>query len=409
VKNKLTIKKMNKLITVITVLLFSITSTFAQEVTSPKFGKGLIDIKGKDDSFSMNVSARMQYLTSSSWSESDGAYGSPESNTLVRRARLKFSGFAYNPKLTYKLELGLSNRDISGASAFTSNAPRYILDAYVRWNFYKNFILQAGQGKLPGNIERVISSGNLALVDRSLLNSKFNIDRDLGIQFRHHFKLSENFIVKEIFAVSQGEGRNITKGNLGGHQYTSRVEVLPFGNFKSKGDYKGADLDREETPKLLVGVVYDVNNDAVKTRSNMGSYLETNEGFYQTDINTLFFDTHFKYKGFSLMAEYADRDANEPVARNEDNSLTGDVVNIGNATNIQMGYVMPSNIAITGRYTNINFDSIVSSNNKITQYTLGLSKYVAKHKLKVQTDITYEDSVSSTNKIVYRLQFDIHF
>ena len=400
---------MNKLITIITVLLFSITSTFAQEVTSPKFGKGLIDIKGKDDSFSMNVSARMQYLTSSSWSESDGAYGSPESNTLVRRARLKFSGFAYNPKLTYKLELGLSNRDISGASAFTSNAPRYILDAYVRWNFYKNFTLQAGQGKLPGNIERVISSGNLALVDRSLLNSKFNIDRDLGIQFRHHFKLSENFIVKEIFAISQGEGRNITKGNLGGHQYTSRVEVLPFGNFKSKGDYKGADLDREETPKLLVGVVYDVNNDAVKTRSNMGSYLETNEGFYQTDINTLFFDTHFKYKGFSLMAEYADRDANEPVARNEDNSLTGDVVNIGNATNIQMGYVMPSNLAITGRYTNIDFDSIVSSNNKITQYTLGLSKYVAKHKLKVQTDITYEDSVSSTNKIVYRLQFDIHF
>ena len=400
---------MNKLITIITVLLFSITSTFAQEVTSPKFGKGLIDIKGKDDSFSMNVSARMQYLTSSSWSESDGAYGSPESNTLVRRARLKFSGFAYNPKLTYKLELGLSNRDISGASAFTSNAPRYILDAYIRWNFYKNFTLQAGQGKLPGNIERVISSGNLALVDRSLLNSKFNIDRDLGIQFRHHFKLSENFIVKEIFAISQGEGRNITKGNLGGHQYTSRVEVLPFGNFKSKGDYKGADLDREETPKLLVGVVYDVNNDAVKTRSNMGSYLETNEGFYQTDINTLFFDTHFKYKGFSLMAEYADRDANEPVARNEDNSLTGDVVNIGNATNIQMGYVMPSNLAITGRYTNIDFDYIVSSNNKITQYTLGLSKYVAKHKLKVQTDITYEDSVSSTNKIVYRLQFDIHF
>ena len=400
---------MNKLITVITVLLFSITSTFAQEVTSPKFGKGLIDIKGKDDSFSMNVSARMQYLTSSSWSESDGAYGSPESNTLVRRARLKFSGFAYNPKLTYKLELGLSNRDISGASAFTSNAPRYILDAYVRWNFYKNFTLQAGQGKLPGNIERVISSGNLALVDRSLLNSKFNIDRDLGIQFRHHFKLSENFIVKEIFAVSQGEGRNITKGNIGGHQYTSRIEVLPFGNFKSKGDYKGADLDREETPKLLVGVVYDVNNDAVKTRSNMGSYLETNEGFYQTDINTLFFDTHFKYKGFSLMAEYADRDANEPVARNEDNSLTGGVVNIGNATNIQMGYVMPSNIAITGRYTNINFDSIVTSNNKITQYTLGVSKYIAKHKLKVQTDFTYENSVSSNDKIVYRLQFDIHF
>ena len=397
-------------IKLILITLFLTTySLYGQEVTASKFGKGLLNIQAKDSTFSMNISARMQFLTSSIWSESDDSFGSPESNFLVRRARLKFKGFAYSPKLTYKLELGLSNRDISGANQFTSNAPRYILDAYVRWNFYKNFTLQAGQGKLPGNIERVISSGDLAMVDRSILNSKFNIDRDLGVQLRHHFKLSENFIVKEIFAISQGEGRNITAGNLGGHQYTGRVEVLPFGNFKSKGDYRGADLEREQTPKLLIGVVYDLNNDAVKSRSNQGSYLETTDGFYQTDVNTLFFDTHFKYRGFSIMAEYADRDADDPVAKNSDDSLTGDVVNIGNATNFQMGYVMPSNLSVTGRYTNINFDSIVTSNNKITQYTLGLSKYVAKHKLKVQTDITYEDSVSSNDKIVYRLQFDIHF
>ena len=397
-------------IKLILITLFVMTSSlYGQEVTASKFGKGLLNIQAKDSTFSMNISARMQFLTSSTWSESDDSFGSPESNFLVRRARLKFKGFAYSPKLTYKLELGLSNRDISGANQFTSNAPRYILDAYVRWNFYKNFTLQAGQGKLPGNIERVISSGDLAMVDRSLLNSKFNIDRDLGVQLRHHFKLSENFIVKEIFAISQGEGRNITAGNLGGHQYTGRVEVLPFGNFKSKGDYRGADLEREQTPKLLVGVVYDLNNDAVKSRSNQGSYLETADGFYQTDVSTLFFDAHFKYRGFSIMAEYADRDADAPLARNADNSLTGAVVNIGNATNFQMGYVLPSNLAITGRYTHINFDEIVSSKNKITQYTLGLSKYVAKHKLKIQTDATYENTVASNNKIVYRLQFDIHF
>lgn len=390
-------------------LFVTISSLYGQEVTASKFGKGLLNIQAKDSTFSMNISARMQFLSSSNWSESDDSFGSPESNFLVRRARLKFKGFAYSPKLTYKLELGLSNYDISGANQFTSNAPRYILDAYVRWNFYKNFTLQAGQGKLPGNIERVISSGDLAMVDRSILNSKFNIDRDLGLQLHHHFKLSEKFIVKEIFAISQGEGRNITAGNLGGHQYTGRVEVLPFGNFKSKGDYRGADLEREQTAKLLVGVVYDLNNDAVKSRSNQGSYLETADGFYQTDVSTLFFDAHFKYRGFSIMAEYADRDADAPLARNADNSLTGAVVNIGNATNFQMGYVLPSNLAITGRYTHINFDEIVSSKNKITQYTLGLSKYVAKHKLKIQMDATYENTVASNNKIVYRIQFDIHF
>ena len=402
-------KTMNNFKVSLISLLISTTSLYGQEVGTSKFGKGIFNIKGENDSFSMNISARMQFLTSSTWIESDGGYGSPESNFLVRRSRLKFKGFAYDPKITYKLELGLSNRDISGANEFTSNAPRYILDAYVRWNFYKNFTLQVGQGKLPGNIERVISSGDLAMVDRSLLNSRFNIDRDLGMQLRHHFKLSEKFIVKEIFAISQGEGRNITKGNLGGHQYTGRVEVLPFGNFKSKGDYRGADLEREESPKLLVGVVYDINNDAVKSRSNMGSYLETNEGFYQTDINTLFFDTHFKYRGFSIMAEYADRTADDPIAKNEDNSPTGDVVNVGDAFNFQMGYVLPSNIAITGRYSNVNFDEIVTAKNKISQYTLGLSRYVAKHKLKVQTDVTYQTTATSNDQLVYRLQFDIHF
>ena len=391
------------------VLIFSIFSIKAQEVSTSKFGKGIFNIKGENDSFSMNISARMQFLTSSNWTESDGSYGSPESNFLVRRSRLKFKGFAYSPKLTYKLELGLSNRDISGANEFTSNAPRYILDAYVRWNFYKNFTLQVGQGKLPGNIERVISSGDLAMVDRSLLNSRFNIDRDLGMQLRHNFKLSENFIVKEIFAISQGEGRNITTGNLGGHQYTGRVEVLPFGEFKSKGDYSGADLEREQTPKLLVGVVYDRNADAVKSRSNLGSYLATNEGFYQTDINTFFLDTHFKYRGFSFMAEYADRTADDPIAKNEDNTPTGDVVNVGDAINLQMGYLLPSNLAITGRYTNINFDEIVTAKNKVSQYSLALSKYVAKHKLKVQSDISYQTTSASNDKLVYRLQFDIHF
>ena len=40
----------------------------------------------------------------------------------------------------------------------------------MKWNFYKNFELWFGQAKLPGNRERVVSSGNLQLVDRSILN-----------------------------------------------------------------------------------------------------------------------------------------------------------------------------------------------------------------------------------------------
>ena len=395
--------------TIITLFLFAFISISAQETNAPEFGKGLFNLVGKDSTYTMKVGARMQFLAIGEWQSDDGSLVNPESNFLVRRARLKFDGFAFSPKLKYKLELGLSNRDISGASEFTSNAPRYILDAVIKWNFYENFELWFGQTKLPGNRERVISSGNLQQVDRSLLNSRFNIDRDLGIQLRHHFKLSDNFVVKEMFSIAQGEGRNITTGNLGGHQYTGRLELLPFGNFSSKGDYSGSDLKRESNPKLAIGATYDHNNNAVKNRSNQGSYMFTDDGFYETNINTFFIDAMFKYKGFSFMAEYANRDADDPFAKNADGSLTGDEVQVGNGYNLQTGYLLKNNWEVSGRYTNIDLDKTITGKNPEDQYTLGVSKYIVGHKLKVQSDISYLSIDGGTNELMYRLQFDIHF
>lgn len=395
--------------TLITLFLFTFISMRAQETNAPQFGKGLFNLVGKDSTYTMKVGARMQFLAIGEWQSDDGSLVNPESNFLVRRARLKFEGFAFSPKLKYKLELGLSNRDISGASQFTSNAPRYILDAVIKWNFHENFELWFGQTKLPGNRERVISSGNLQQVDRSLLNSRFNIDRDLGIQLRHHFKLSDNFVVKEAFSIAQGEGRNITSGNIGGHQFTGRLEFLPMGNFTSKGDYSGSDLKRESTAKLALGVTYDHNNNAVKNRSNQGSYMANDVGFYETNINTLFIDAMFKYRGFSLMAEYADRDADDPYAKNSDGSLTGAEVQVGNGFNLQAGYLLDKDWEISGRYTNIDLDQTITGRNPEDQYTLGISKYIVGHKLKVQSDISYLSIDGSNNELMYRLQFDIHF
>ncbi|MFH6602874.1 porin [Maribacter algicola] len=382
---------------------------YAQEKNAPAFGKGLFNLVGKDSSWSMKIGTRMQILTVADWSEgSDGGMSNPQQNFLIRRARLKFDGFAYSPKLKYKIELGLSNRDISGGSEFTRNTPRYILDAVVMWNFYENFELWLGQTKLPGNIERVISSGNLQQVDRSLVNSRFNIDRDVGFQLRHHTLLGKKFLMREKLAFSQGEGRNVTNGNLGGHQYTARLEFLPFGEFVGKGDYSGSDHKREETPKVMFAFNYDTNKNAVKTRSNLGSYMTNDTGFHETDINTFFFDGMFKYSGFSFMWEYADRTADDPIAKNSDGTETGDIVWVGNGLNLQTGYLFKNNVEISGRYTNIELDQITGRNPE-TQYTLGLSKYIVGHKLKVQTDLSYLKVDNGSDELMYRLQLDVHF
>ena len=394
--------------TAISMFIFASLSTNAQNTNAPKFGKGLFNLIGKDSTWSMKVGLRFQTLATSKWDAQNGL-SNPASSMMIRRSRLKFDGFAYSPKLKYKVELGLSNRDQSGASQYTSNAPRQILDAVLKWNFSGNFVLWFGQTKLPGNRERVISSANLQQVDRSLLNSRFTIDRDMGVQLRHHFNLTDTFLVKEIFSMAQGEGRNITKGNLGGHQYTTRLELFPFGDFASKGDYKGSDLKFEQKPKLSLGFAYDFNNNASKTRSNQGSYMTNDVGYFSTNISTLFMDAMFKYKGFSLMAEYADRKADDVFAKNADGTLTGDVVQVGNGLNLQSGYLLSKTVEVSARYTNISLDKVITGKGAENQYTLGLSKYVSGHSLKVQTDLSYTDIGFKTNQLLYRIQVDIHF
>jgi hypothetical protein len=388
---------------------FSYINIQAQTTVDHTFGKGILNVVAADSTWDMKFAARFQTLFIGDFSLNDqGDIQNASSNFLIRRSRLKFDGFIYHPSLTYKLELGLSNRDIGGAIPETNNSSRIIFDAVLKWNFYKNLSIWAGQAKLPGNRERVISSGDLQFVDRSLVNSNYNIDRDIGVQIHNHHQIGEKFVIREIVAISQGEGRNITVGNIGGYDYTARIELLPFGNFTNEGDYFGSDLAREEKPKFSLGATYDIHDRAVRENGNTKAFMRTAEGYFETDINTLFVDFMFKYQGLSIMGEYADKSSTNLFAKGAEGELTGDFVTAGSGLNIQAGYLFPSNFELAGRYTNITPDSELPLG-IIDQYTVGGSKYFVGHKLKVQADISYTQEEKMDDSFMYRLQFDVHF
>ena len=399
----------------VAIILFTLNSQ-AQEISDTSFGKGLINFVAKDSTFSIKFAPRFQVRYNSTWNHNGDLYESTEQNFLVRRSRLKFDGFAYSPKLRYKIELGLSNRDMSGGNEFNRNTPRYILDAVIMWQFAKDWELWAGQTKLPGNIERVVSSGDLQLIDRSLLNSRFTIDRDMGIQIRHKTNLGGDFLMREKFSLSQGEGRNVTEGNEGGLQYTGRIELLPFGTFKSKGDYTQSDLKREEMPKLMLSMTYNYNQGAVRERGFAGDYMVRADGsIYETDQTTIFIDAMYKHNGFSFMGEYAKRTADDEVAKDENGDIILDndgvpkyIVLTGNALNLQAGYLFDNNYEIAARFTTLEFEA-VTGKEPTKQYTLGFNKFVVGHKLKIQSDISYTTLDDESDNITFRVGFDIHF
>lgn len=396
-------------VSILVILGFGITSTFAQHIEGSKLGNGIFNSVANDSTWSMKMGLQLQFQGFTEWERENSSFSEATSGILVRRARLKFGGFIYSPKLTYKLTLGLANKDISGASVYTSSAPRYILDAVIQWNFYENFNLLFGQAKLPGNRELLTSSANLQFVDRSLLNSRYNVDRDLGLQLHHKTYFSDQVLLKESVAISQGEGRNITTGNLGGWMYNARIELFPLGDFKSNGAYSGGDLQREIHPKLALAAGYEYNQNAVKTKSNQGSYMFTSSGLYETDISTLYLDAMFKYQGFSLMTEYVNRTAEEALAKNEDASFTGEEVQDGTGFNIQMGYLFPSNWEFSGRYTHVDAKRAMPNKLPQNQYTLGVSKYIIGHKLKVQSDISYLENNVTNEGLMGRIQFQVSF
>jgi len=376
----------------------NVYQALGQDKTSNKFGKG-IKIIAADSSFSLNFSLRIQTLYQGVYDKESHMY---DDRFLIRRSRLKFSGFAYSPKLEYKVELGLSNADISnGNIPQTGNTANYILDAVLKYNFVGNWSLWFGQTKLPGNIERVISSGGLQFVDRSNLNSRYNIDRDAGLQLRY-----EAAKFRWIGSISGGEGRNITTNNSGGYDYTNRIEWLPLGEFSGNSEYSAADLKREKKPKLFLALTYDYNNHASRQSGQLGKFLTE-----QRSLKTWFADLHFKYQGVSTMIEYVEKSAvngNMIIDSNTDTYV--DSYFTGSGLNVQTGYLFKNNVELAGRYTAVNPDKSVYNgvqhrfDNK--QYTVGVSKYWTGHSLKLQADATLIKEDQSSDEIMYRVQVD---
>jgi len=387
-------------VSLIALFLLGTSAVTEAQVTFPNVEKG-IHFKSEDESTKIQLNFRSQNLFTYT-PEQNGEDAT--TNILVRRSRLKLGGHIGDPKFAFKFEAGLSNRDIGARSDFAevNYSSKVILDAVFKYKPNKKMEFWFGQTKLPGNRERVISSQKLQFVDRSLVNSRFNIDRDAGFQFS--YKDGKEFKYRIALAATTGEGRNITVNSIGGLSYTGRVEFLPFGDFTNKGDYFSSDLAREEKPKVSVGVTYNLNEGATRDRGQLGSFIQDTSGLFGADLESVHADLMFKYQGWSVASEFATR------SNTLDNAPAGELSKafaLGSGFTIQAGYLLKSNYEFAVRYTDIKAatDDLTSISDQ-TEYTFGLSKYIIGHTLKWQTDISVLEQAGKDPSLRYRFQVE---
>ncbi|MCA9693945.1 MAG: hypothetical protein KC636_30435, partial [Myxococcales bacterium] len=254
-----------------------------------KLGTGLV-IESADGRYSLATRLRAQLLYTMEREHEEA----PAHGLQLRRARLQFKGNVFHKDFKFKTELALSPRD-TGFDGAPHQTP--ILDWYFDLTFLRDLSVRVGQYKVPYSRQRVISSGDLQLVDRTLANGEFNLDRDIGLDLR-----SMDFLgmgrMRYYAGVYLGEGRD--QFNLSTFElfYLARVEVLPLGLFE---DYEEADFERSLKPRLSLGAAYAFVDGAARNRGILGA---TPSDGGTTDYHNVTVDAVFMVAGFSLFTEF---------------------------------------------------------------------------------------------------------
>lgn len=373
--------------------------------------------------FTLQTEDRDFALTARLWGQllytffSPGKAGAEDNHSVqMRRARLALSGNVWGEDTRYKVELGFAPRDlrrepacvdglaepaalkpVCGPAALATqrdvvqSSP--LLDWYVDFSQLRELNVRAGQGKVPFSRQRMMPDSDMQFVDGRITNDEFNLDRDLGVDFR-----SPDFLGAGIFryyaGLYAGEGPNGSDKTLGagepGFMYVVRAELLPFGLFT---DYSEADFERTDDARLSLGVAYAlVQGDAVSPQADaFGAPIvggADQPPLVDFNSNNFTLDALFKVSGLSLESAFHWRKVN--------GSFGALVPQNGIGWALQGGYLLPRTIVelvVAGALIRGTGVTTLPDQNELG---LGVNCYLARHFLKLQLDLFHLWAPEST-------------
>lgn len=385
---------------VIVLFLPSESASQSKNELKASFKNG-IQFAAPDTSFSMTLRFRVQNRVGY-FSDSESDLSPKEFDFRVRRIRLRLDGYVLDPRLIYQIQLSFSRADQDWD---VSAVPNVLRDAMIWYQAKNELSFGIGQSKLPGNRQRVISSGEQQFADRSIVNNALTLDRDVGL-FANYVFDHEAFAFRIKTAITAGEGRNALPSDRG-LAYTGRLEWLPLGPFSERNDYMEGDLLHEPRPKISLATTIHYNARAKRTGGELGSLL-----YEPRDLSSFIADALVKYRGWAFSSEYLMRKNASPKTYDANQNLR--YVYAGRGVNTQLSYCTKKMWEVALRHSYLSPQrELKDVELQKTQYSICLGKYLNKHKVKVQTDFTYEhqkDPLTGSDaggNFQWRFQFEL--
>ena len=415
--------KMNGLKIISTfVILFSlglVSKAQNLKMETYKFGEGINFSNDNGAAMKMTgfVQPFMENKTYTGLSEDNS-----ENRFRMRRIRIRLDGNPKNERFSYRLAFDLSGTSEAGDDATSA----FLLDANISYKLTSRIKATFGQrSTFTDNRELFMSSNTLQLPERSRVTSAFSTIREFGLFLQGNFKTGRGTYLKPYFTLTNGDGGNAIGRDRGGLKVGGRIDFLPFGLFTNKGQFRQADVMRELTPKFVIGANFSQNYGMSSRRGRESGaivYLDVNNEESLPNFTKYGVDFLFKYKGFSMLGEFVKTEASVPDdisqrVRNDGTIATTFLVDgtqdvqsyvkgrmmLGEAFNIQMGYLFKNGISIDGRFTHLIADEFSFLNNatfynRPNYYTLGISKYLSRgYGAKIQGSFTYIDGSDGIN------------
>ena len=350
-----------------------------------------------------------------------------ESTFELRRVRLKVGGHAYRPWIKHYLEVNWQSTSNSGSSAGSASL--------ITWRFtldkYKWAQLRIGQWKVNYNRERVDSSGKQQFVERSIVNTVFTLDRQVGAMLMGRLAPGTFADLWYHLGVFTGSGRGEANDDdnmmwmgrlqwnfLGRDLKSSQSDIeyhknpaasAAFGAYTNIGKCTRwsssgcGTLQNGFTTSL--GVPYTSDSDAVNGQFRTDGMME---------------EFALKWRGLSIQHEYHWKQIKDtgrpgtggnPGASRSKTNLMGSYSQIGYFPHYLIPTI-PKPLEIAFRYAFVD-PNVSVKNDKLQEFTGAINWFFAGHRNKLTLDATHFELDrpvgSNQHEQRIRLQWDVSF
>ena len=349
-----------------------------------KYDKGFVFESSDDKGFKFKT--RFTMLAQIQGVVNDTDEKPVSTNFNIRRFELRWDGYAFVPWFYYTLMIDPA-------------ASSLLKDAYLTAAYQKEISPRTGQWKVPFNREELNSSSALQMVERSIVNSQFSLERDRGLALQGGIGKNNNFSYSA--GVFNGDGLNGTSvdSNL---LYAGRIQLGLGGDdfkFNPNGTYATArayDIvsNFAKKPTFVAGFAASalpgLNCDRKTPNGGVCDRI-AQLGFPQSNFTQITGDLSFKMSYFNVEAEYDARWLS-PDTGPQDTAFD-------QGFRLQAGvFLLPKTVELAARYALIDFDTNsgvvppdTSVPSKQWELTPGLNYYMSHdHRWKLQLNYTFQ-------------------